>query len=314
MERVGEHAVPVGPLAVRWLAYELEEQRAGVRRARACVLENAGSAPWRSRGQEGVQLAYHWLDPLGNPIVWDGLRTAFPDVVPPGRERRARVVGLAPAAAGELPPRVRPRRGVPVLVRGGRIDAARGPGRGAAADRRAAARGRGARPSRRGARGRARRAGGAAGRRTIPSPSPISSLERCRRRTGRGCCSTRTQRAIWPSGRRSPPNRAATDGASPPGLPEAAATRASASRCSSRRCSRASCRRRTWDCPPTGRGRPLRRPRRRQTSTAIRSSERLNTNAPKTSATPRRRACRRCRPRRVPRRRTAPPASPRSAA
>ena len=84
MQRVGEHPVPVGPLAVRWTAYELEEQRAGVTTRARIRLENAGTAPWRSRGREGVQLAYHWLDPLGNAIVWDGERTPFPDVVEPG--------------------------------------------------------------------------------------------------------------------------------------------------------------------------------------------------------------------------------------
>ena len=84
MERVGEHPVPAGPLAVRWRAYELGEQRAGVTTRARVVLENAGSAPWRSHGREGVQLAYHWLDPLGNAIVWDGTRSAFPGVVRPG--------------------------------------------------------------------------------------------------------------------------------------------------------------------------------------------------------------------------------------
>jgi len=71
-------------LAVRWRAYELAEQRAGVTTRARVVLENAGSAPWRSRGREGVQLAYHWLDPLGNAIVWDGTRSALPEIVRPG--------------------------------------------------------------------------------------------------------------------------------------------------------------------------------------------------------------------------------------
>jgi hypothetical protein len=100
MERVGEHAVPVGPLAVRWLGYELEEARAGVRGKARVVLENAGSAPWRSRGEEGVQFAYHWLDPLGNPIVWDGVRTAFPRVVPPGDQIGLEVPVVAPRPPG----------------------------------------------------------------------------------------------------------------------------------------------------------------------------------------------------------------------
>ena len=89
MERVGEHAVPAGPLAVRWLAYELPRVRAGERAEARVRLENAGSARWRSRGEAGVQLAYHWLDELGNPIVWDGTRTAFARPVRPGEEVEA---------------------------------------------------------------------------------------------------------------------------------------------------------------------------------------------------------------------------------
>jgi len=99
MERVGEHPVPVGPLAVRWLAYELGEQRSGVSTRARVRLANAGSAPWRSRGREGVQLSYHWLDPLGNAIVWDGPRIAFEQVVRPGDE-----VELEPSILAPRPP------------------------------------------------------------------------------------------------------------------------------------------------------------------------------------------------------------------
>ena len=100
MERVGEHPVPAGPLAVRWLAYEVAEQRAGVTTKARVRLQNAGTAPWRSRGREGVQLAYHWLDPLGNPIVWDGTRAAFPDVVAPGQEVELETTVTAPRPPG----------------------------------------------------------------------------------------------------------------------------------------------------------------------------------------------------------------------
>lgn len=100
MERVGEHPVPVGPLAVRWLAYELEKPRAGVAGTARLRLENAGSAPWRSRERDGVQLSYHWLDPLGNPIVWDGNRTAFPRVVEPGQTVELEAAVLAPRPPG----------------------------------------------------------------------------------------------------------------------------------------------------------------------------------------------------------------------
>lgn len=100
MERVGEHPVPAGPLAVRWLAYELAEQRAGVVTKARVRLQNAGSAPWRSRGREGVQLAYHWLDALGNPIVWDGNRVAFPRVIEPGDEIELGTILSAPRPPG----------------------------------------------------------------------------------------------------------------------------------------------------------------------------------------------------------------------
>jgi hypothetical protein len=100
MERVGEHPVPAGPLAVRWRAYELQEQRAGVTTRARVQLENAGSAPWRSRGREGIQLAYHWLDPLGNAIVWDGTRSALPDVVRPGETVELESTLTAPRPPG----------------------------------------------------------------------------------------------------------------------------------------------------------------------------------------------------------------------
>jgi hypothetical protein len=96
VEPVGEHSVPAGPLAARWLGYELEPPQAGTLTRARVALENAGSAPWRN-----LNLSYHWLDERGNPIIWDGLRyevSAAPgervekDIqlrgpIPPGRYR-----------------------------------------------------------------------------------------------------------------------------------------------------------------------------------------------------------------------------------
>src|SRR5438093_274997 len=98
LEAVGEHPVPAGPLAVRWLGYELEAPQAGTLGRARVVLENAGTAPWRA-----LHLSYHWLDDRGNPIVWDGLRHAIQaepgdrvetelrirGPIPPGRYRLA---------------------------------------------------------------------------------------------------------------------------------------------------------------------------------------------------------------------------------
>jgi hypothetical protein len=92
MEPIGDHPVPAGPLAVRWLAWSLPPVEAGALVHMEVRLENAGLAPWQD-----LKLAYHWLDERGNPIVWDGLRTDVPNVTP-GAEAQltARVRGPIP--------------------------------------------------------------------------------------------------------------------------------------------------------------------------------------------------------------------------
>jgi hypothetical protein len=99
MQAAPAHAVPAGPLGVRWLAHELDPPQAGALGHARVELENAGGATWH-----GILASYHWLDDLGNPIAWDGLRTAVPAlepgaaatldlpvraVMPPGRYRLA---------------------------------------------------------------------------------------------------------------------------------------------------------------------------------------------------------------------------------
>jgi len=75
----------VEPLVPLWRSSKLAPQRAGGRTTARLVLENGGAATWRSRGTEGLQLSYHWLDAHGNAIVWDGTRTPFPHPVAPGQ-------------------------------------------------------------------------------------------------------------------------------------------------------------------------------------------------------------------------------------
>jgi hypothetical protein len=78
----------------------LPPQRAGGRVVARLVLENAGGATWRSRGEDGLQLSYHWLDGHLNAIVWDGRRTAFPRPVAPGETVALDVELVAPRPPG----------------------------------------------------------------------------------------------------------------------------------------------------------------------------------------------------------------------
>jgi hypothetical protein len=89
-----------GPLVARWLALELAPVEAGAMQRATVEVENAGSAPWRTRtADEGLFLAYHWLDGRGNPIVWDDVRTPLERTVEPGEALRQRL-----SLRGPIPP------------------------------------------------------------------------------------------------------------------------------------------------------------------------------------------------------------------
>lgn len=77
---------------MRWHALEMPAIQAGTRTSMHVELENAGAAAWR-----GLNLSYHWLDERGNPILWDGIRTAV------GAEPGERVALDAPVR-GPIPP------------------------------------------------------------------------------------------------------------------------------------------------------------------------------------------------------------------
>jgi hypothetical protein len=94
---VGVHRLPLSP---RWLGADGGPYRAGVESGVRVRLRNEGSATWRSRGADGLQLAYHWLDPLQNPIVWDGARTPFAAAVAPGEEVELLATVRAPRPPG----------------------------------------------------------------------------------------------------------------------------------------------------------------------------------------------------------------------
>jgi hypothetical protein len=74
----------------------LDEPKAGALGAARVEIENAGTATWR----EDVACSYHWLDALGNPIVWDGIRTPLPQPVAPEERATFRVGVRAPIPPG----------------------------------------------------------------------------------------------------------------------------------------------------------------------------------------------------------------------
>jgi hypothetical protein len=100
MSTFAAHAVPAGPLSVRWLAHDIPPQRAGVLSSGRVELQNTGVVAWDSREGHGICLGYHWLDPLGNPTVWDGLLTAFPRVIAPGERVDAPLTVAGPTPPG----------------------------------------------------------------------------------------------------------------------------------------------------------------------------------------------------------------------
>ncbi|MFN8223080.1 MAG: hypothetical protein U0R50_07470 [Gaiellales bacterium] len=95
-------AVVAPPLVPRWTLVSLAPCRAGRTAAARVQLENAGSATWRSTADGGLRLSYHWLDPSGNAIVWDGPRTVFSNPVAPGDTIELAVDVVVPRAPGRL--------------------------------------------------------------------------------------------------------------------------------------------------------------------------------------------------------------------
>jgi hypothetical protein len=90
----------VEPLAPLFREWTVSPQRAGAAGVARVVLENGGAATWRSRGTDGLQVSYHWLDLHRNAIVWDGPRTPFPGPVAPGETVALDVPLVAPRPPG----------------------------------------------------------------------------------------------------------------------------------------------------------------------------------------------------------------------
>lgn len=100
MQRADAHSVPAGPLAVRWLGYELGEARAGAVFPARIAFENAGTLAWHEGPPNTIAAGYHWLDRLGNPIVWDGFWRPVGRPLPPGERAEIELEVRAPIPPG----------------------------------------------------------------------------------------------------------------------------------------------------------------------------------------------------------------------
>jgi len=93
--------LPAGPLAVEWQGAELPRLRAGVQDWAHVSFRNAGKVAWcpPDETERGIWLSFHWLDRLGNAMVWEGHRTPLPHAVAPNE-----TVRLTTAIRGPIPP------------------------------------------------------------------------------------------------------------------------------------------------------------------------------------------------------------------
>src|SRR5437773_12123429 len=90
-----------GRLVAGWRTLEHGAVEAGALQHAAVEVENSGSATWRTRGpDDGLFVSYHWLDPRGNAIVWDGWRTPLERPVAPGETLRQRIDLRGPIPPG----------------------------------------------------------------------------------------------------------------------------------------------------------------------------------------------------------------------
>jgi hypothetical protein len=89
------HTVPP-PLLATWLSWTMAEARAGAAVSVTTDVSNAGTVTWG----DDIAASYHWLDPRGNAIVWDGRRTPLPRAVAPGEHVTLQLDVRAPMPPG----------------------------------------------------------------------------------------------------------------------------------------------------------------------------------------------------------------------
>lgn len=84
-----------------WDAMRLPDHVYADVEARVAVgLRNTGTVTWPAKGPGAVAVSYHWRDPGGNILVWDGARTTLDDTVTPDERLEPAVRLIPPKAPG----------------------------------------------------------------------------------------------------------------------------------------------------------------------------------------------------------------------
>lgn len=72
----------------------------GATTAMTVRVTNTSSFTWSAAGPQPVRLAYHWSDPTGNTIVWEGQRTLLAADLPPAQSATIAMNVLVPPQSG----------------------------------------------------------------------------------------------------------------------------------------------------------------------------------------------------------------------
>src|SRR5436190_1717705 len=93
-------AMPAKTLIATYVAVPPGSVAAGATVVVSVALTNTGTEIWKSTAPGLVNLSYHWYDPSGAAVVWDGARTALGADIAPTQQRAVQLSITAPATPG----------------------------------------------------------------------------------------------------------------------------------------------------------------------------------------------------------------------
>src|SRR5438552_15193434 len=93
-------AMPAKTFIATYVASPPGSVAAGTGFVVSVALTNTGNEVWKSTAPGLVNLSYHWYDPSGAPVVWDGARTPLGGDIAPTQQRTVQLAVTAPPTPG----------------------------------------------------------------------------------------------------------------------------------------------------------------------------------------------------------------------